>query len=281
MRRVLLVILLLNWLVAAVKGVVAWTTSALSVQADAYHSLLDGASNIVGLVAITLAAAAPDREHPYGHRKHEVLGALVIGVMLALVAVNLIREAWDRVQSGSAPTSDALAVGLMAGTMVVNVFVTIYERRRGNQLNSEVLLADSAHTRADVLATSAVIASLFMTRWPYVDIVVSIAIAGLIAWAAWGIASRGAGVLSDRFVLDPEVVAAAVREVDGVRDCHEVRTRGTADAIFADLRIHVDGQMPLDQAHALSHAVEDHLRRRFVGLRDVVIHLEPHDDDHR
>ena len=85
-RRVLLVILALNWLVAAAKWAVAWASHSLSVQADAYHSLLDGASNIVGLVAITLAAEDPDREHPYGHRKFEVLGALAIGVMLALAA---------------------------------------------------------------------------------------------------------------------------------------------------------------------------------------------------
>jgi divalent metal cation (Fe/Co/Zn/Cd) transporter len=75
-------------------------------------------------------------------------------------------------------------------------------------------------------------------------------------------------------------VKKAALAVEGVRECHEVRTRGTRDAIFADLRIHVDGGMPLAQAHELGHRVEERLKAAFPGLRDVVIHLEPDDPTH-
>src|SRR5262245_62711959 len=95
-KRVLAVILALNLLVAAAKGIVGWISGSLSVTADALHSTLDGASNIVGLIAITLAAAEPDQDHPYGHRKFEVLGALAIGVLLAGAAWNILAEAWQR-----------------------------------------------------------------------------------------------------------------------------------------------------------------------------------------
>lgn len=281
-RRVLLVILVLNWLVAAAKAVVAYFSNALSVQADAYHSFLDGSSNIVGLIAITLAAAAADREHPYGHRKFEVLGAMVIGVFLALAAYDIVRESILRLKSGVVPRPDIYTFSVMAVTIVINLFVTIYERRRGTELNSEVLIADSAHTRTDVGASIAVIAALVFDRFnmPIADVIVSLLIGALIAWAAWGIASRGATVLSDHFVLDPDVVAKAARQVEGVRDCHEVRTRGTADAVFADLRVHVDPKLTLSDAHALGHRVEQELKKAFPGLRDIVVHLEPDDETH-
>jgi divalent metal cation (Fe/Co/Zn/Cd) transporter len=75
-------------------------------------------------------------------------------------------------------------------------------------------------------------------------------------------------------------VARAAREVPGVRDCHAVRTRGTADAVFADLRIHLDPAMPLQEAHELTHQVERRLRERFPNLRDVVVHPEPQTEQH-
>ncbi|HKS16772.1 MAG TPA: cation diffusion facilitator family transporter, partial [Planctomycetota bacterium] len=177
-KRVLAIILALNVVVAAAKGFVGWATGSLSVTADALHSVLDGASNIVGLIAITLAAAEPDQEHPYGHRKFEVLGALGIGVLLAGAAWNILAEAWSRWREPHVISPDWMAFAIMGATMAVNIGVTVYERRRGTELQSEVLLADSAHTRSDVLATAGVIASLVAARYDlrWLDIVVAVAI---------------------------------------------------------------------------------------------------------
>lgn len=280
-RRVLVVILVLNWGVAAGKLAIAWLSNSLSVEADGFHSLLDGASNVVGLVAITVAAADPDREHPYGHRKFEVLGALIIGGFLFAAGWNILHEAWQRIRTAEAVTADWAAFVTMGATLVVNAFVAWYERRRGRELGSEVLLADSAHTRADVFATMGVLASLGFARINllWVDLVVAVGIAGLIFWAAVRVALSGANVLADRAVLDPQHVATAALEIAGVIDCHEVRTRGTRDAIFADLRIHVDPTVTVTEAHRISHAVEARLKERFSGLRDVVVHVEPNEHE--
>lgn len=279
-KRVLAVILVLNILVAAAKGFVGWATGSLSVAADALHSTLDGASNVVGLIAITLAAAEPDSDHPYGHRKFEVLGALGIGVLLAGAAWNILAEAWARWRQPHEITADWSAFVVMSGTMAVNVVVAVYERRRAQALQSEVLLADSAHTKSDVLATAGVIASLILARHaPWLDLAVGVAIAGLIAWAAVRVALSGASVLADRAVLDPAAVKRVVLEVDGVIECHEVRTRGTRDAIFADLRIHLPPDLSLVRAHEIGHLVERRLKEAYPGLRDVVVHVEPHEHD--
>jgi cation diffusion facilitator family transporter len=280
-KRVLGVILVLNLVVAAAKGAVGWATGSLSVGADALHSTLDAASNIVGLIAITLAAAEPDRDHPYGHRKFEVLGALGIGVLLAGAAWNILAEAWDRARSPKPVESDWIAFAVMGGTILINIGVAVYERRRGEQLQSEVLLADSAHTRSDVLATAGVIASLVAARFNlvWVDIAVGVAISGLIAWAAVRVALSGAAVLADRAVLDAEAIRGVVMSVEQVVECHEIRTRGTRDAIFADLRIHLRPDLSLVRAHEIGHRVEARLKEAYPGLRDVVVHVEPHEHD--
>src|SRR5687768_14705638 len=77
--RVLLVTLLLNWLVAAVKIAIGVISGRTAVLADGFHSLLDGANNLVALVAMWQAGQPPDEMHPYGHRKFENLAAMLIG----------------------------------------------------------------------------------------------------------------------------------------------------------------------------------------------------------
>jgi cation diffusion facilitator family transporter len=280
-KRVLILILVLNFLVAGAKAAVGLLTNSLSVSADAFHSLLDGASNIVGLIAITLAAAEPDSDHPYGHRKFEVLGALGIGVLLAGASWNILAETWKRWQDPQAVTPGWSSYAVMSATMAVNVIVAVYERRRGRELQSEVLLADSAHTRSDVLATAGVIGSLIFARAGllWVDLMVAVGIAALIAWAAVRVALSGAAVLADRAVLDPREVQKVALSVEGVKECHEVRTRGTRDAIFADLRIHLPPDLSLTRAHEIGHAVERRLKETYPGLRDVVVHVEPHEHD--
>ncbi len=281
-RKVLLVTLVLNWLVCAAKGAIAVLTQSLSVRADAFHSFLDGSSNIAALVAMAYASRGPDRDHPYGHRKFEIMGAMVIGILLAITAYTIIQEAIERLETHVVPNPTTLAFAVMAATVVVNILVTTYERRRGIALGSELLVADSAHTRADVGASLAVIGSLVCAQYGLwaADIIISLLIAMLVAWAACRVTLGSVRVLSDRVVLDPKQVAEEARKVEGVLDCHEVRTRGTEDAIFADLRIHVSKTTPLGEAHAVAHRVEERLRKRFPGLRDVVIHPEPHEPRH-
>ena len=66
-----------------------------------------------------------------------------------------------------------------------------------------------------------------------------------------------------------------VQSVPEVIGCEKIRTRGSADYAFMDLHLWLDGQTPLESAHATSHVVKDRLMRRFPHLADVVIHIEP------
>jgi len=76
-RRVLFAILVLNLSVVIGKAVAGWIANSLAVMSDALHSSVDSLNNIVGLVIVRMAAAAPDREHPYGHGKFETAGGFL------------------------------------------------------------------------------------------------------------------------------------------------------------------------------------------------------------
>src|SRR5512136_2310902 len=99
-RLVLWVILGLNVAVAAAKYFYGVATASIAMQADGFHSLFDGTSNVVGLIGLAVAIRPPDRDQPYGHAKYETYAAAVIGAMLLLASWKVGSAAWQRLSHG-------------------------------------------------------------------------------------------------------------------------------------------------------------------------------------
>jgi cation diffusion facilitator family transporter len=80
--RVLVHVLVLNLAVALAKIVFGYTSGAISILSDGFHSLTDAASNVAGLIGVHAARQPPDEDHPYGHRKYETVAAAAVTVFL-------------------------------------------------------------------------------------------------------------------------------------------------------------------------------------------------------
>jgi cation diffusion facilitator family transporter len=275
--RVLVRVLLLNVAVAIAKIGLGLVTGAVSILTDGFHSLTDGASNIVALVGVRLASQPPDTEHPYGHRKFETMASVGILLFLLLVLVQVLWAAFERFASPVAPEINVFSFAVMGATFMVNLAVVVYERRAGRRLASEVLIADSHHTQSDLFTSMTVIAALVGVQlgMPILDPVAAIVVAGFIGHACWEIFQDTSRILSDRIVVNAYDIRAIVREVPEVLGCHQIRSRGSADHVFLDLHIWMDPAMRLDQAHRLSHVVKDRIMARFPQIKDAVIHIEP------
>ncbi len=275
--RVLVTVLLLNAVVALAKIGYGAYSGAVSILSDGFHSLTDTASNVAGLIGIRIAQRPPDTTHPYGHRKFETLASGAIFVFLAIVLVQLVRTALDRLAGGAAPHIGTAAFVVMAVTLAVNLFVVWYESRAARRLSSELLMADSAHTLSDVYTSVAVIAALIGVKlgYPILDPLAALLVAVFIGHAGYRIAKETSNVLADHAVLGEADIQRVVLSVPEVTGCHEIRTRGTADHIFLDCHVWFPADMRLDDAHRLSHVVKDRLMATFPALKDVVIHIEP------
>jgi cation diffusion facilitator family transporter len=270
-------VLVLNLVVAAAKIVLGYTTGAVSILSDGFHSLTDSASNVVALVGVSVARRPPDENHPYGHRKYETMASVGILLFLIVVLVQVVTSAADRLMNGGTPRVFPEGMGVMALTLLTNIFVVRYELREGRRLNSEVLNADAMHTRSDVLTSAAVLGALIGVwfGFPLLDPLAALLVAGFIGHAGWQIAKDASRILSDEIVIAEEDVIEVVRTVPEVIGCEKIRTRGSADHAFMDLHVWLDRQTPLQDAHATSHVVKDKLMARFPQLVDVVIHIEP------
>jgi cation diffusion facilitator family transporter len=275
--RVLYRVLVLNLAVAAAKIALGYATGAVSILSDGFHSLTDSASNVVALIGISVARRPPDADHPYGHRKYETFASLGILVFLVVVLVQVMGAAYSRLVTGGTPRVFPEGIGLMTVTLVVNILVVAYEEREARRLRSEVLSADAKHTKSDVLTSVAVLGALIGVWWgyPLLDPLAAVVVAVFIGRAGWEIAQQASRILGDEIVIAEADVREVVGGVPAVLGCHHIRTRGSADHVFMDLHVWLDGQTSLEAAHATSHVVKDLLMRRFPHVADVVIHIEP------
>jgi cation diffusion facilitator family transporter len=275
--RVLRRVLLLNLAVAAAKLVFGYSTGSVSIVSDGFHSLTDTASNVLGLVAVRASRKPPDEDHPYGHRKYETLAAAGIFVFLLLVVVEVVQTAIERLRSGHTPDVSIASFVVMLATLAVNLAVVRYEAGSGRRLGSELLMADAAHTRSDVLTSCAVILSLVAVAlgFPALDAVGALVVAVFIARTGYQIGLETSGILADRVVLGEEDIRRVVMSVPDVVGCHRIRTRGSYDHTFLDLHVWFPARMPLDDAHRLSHVVKDRLMESFPQIADAIIHIEP------
>ena len=276
--RVLLQVLFLNLVVAVAKIIFGYLTGAISVLSDGFHSLTDTASNVVGLVGVRAAKEPPDADHPYGHRKYETVAAGLVTLFLILVLIEVLRNAINHLFGrASAAEIPLMSFVVMLGTVGINMFVVNYESRAAERLGSEILMADATQTRGDVWTSVTVIAALIGARagLPILDPIAALVVAGFIGHAGFQIARTTTRILSDRVVIAESDIEEVVRSVPGVLGCHQIRTRGTTDHVFLDLHVWLPPQMPLTEAHDLSHVVKDRLIARYPQIADAIIHIEP------
>jgi cation diffusion facilitator family transporter len=276
-RRILIYILILNWGVAAAKLLYGLLIRSASMTADGFHSFSDGSSNIMGLFGVWLASRPLDESHPYGHKKFETLTSIGISVLLFLVCFNVVRQGVLRFLHPVIPEVNLSGFLVMGATMAINLSVMTYETKKGRALKSDILISDALHTRADLLTSSSVVVTFIGIRlgYPIFDPIATLVIAGFIAYAALGILRESSRVLSDGVAIQIDEIRRVVVSIKGVKECHQIRSRGRTDDIHIDLHVLVDPEMHVHRAHHLSYAIENKIKRDFPGVTDVVVHLEP------
>ncbi len=276
-RRVFVGLLVANLAVVAAKSFVGLRAGSLAILGSALDSSVDALNNALALIVVRVAAKEPDEDHPYGHGKFETLGALAIVGFLAITCFELIRGAVNELLQGAHPvgvTDSQLAVLVL--TLGVNVLIAWYENRRGRELKSELLVADAAHTRADVLITVGVLAGVLFARqgWWWIDPVVAIAVALVIVLVAYRILVRTVPVLVDQRALPTGEIRQTAETVPGVKSAYGIRSRGPSDLRYAEVTIAVDPKADVAQAHAIADQVEERLKQN-LQLHEVTVHVEP------
>jgi cation diffusion facilitator family transporter len=277
-RRVLMLMLGISLILVVAKTTAGVLSGSLAVLGGAFDSALDVLTTVVAITLARVAGQEPDEQHPYGHEKFEALGALAMVAFLSITVYELVRTAIGRIAGGGGEWVDtSLGVWVMGGSLVIGIAASEYERRRGQALASELLLADAAHLRADVFVTLAVLVGLLLTRagWRTGDAWTTLLVAVLIIRTGLHILRDTIPVLVDEAAVEAAEIRRMAEAMDGVDAAYDVRSRGRREgARFAELTIAVKSGLDIEEAHEIADLVEGEVRQR-LGARRVVVHVEP------
>ncbi|MEM3737696.1 MAG: cation diffusion facilitator family transporter [Candidatus Bathyarchaeia archaeon] len=279
-KRTLVLALAGNITSAAIKFTFGISAGSIALISDAFHSLFDSFSSVIGIYGNSLSQKPPDFDHPYGHQKFEYATALVITTMMAVAGFNIISQAIERVLLGIVPNITSLSFAAVIVSLAISLIVSTYERMVGKETSSHILKADSFHTLTDVFASIVVIASFVGTALGiyYADSAAAIIICSIMIYVAVSLFRSSTKMLVD-FGVSREVLTR-IRNVtgsvcgEGVH-CHSLRGRVVGDKIFIDMHITVKGDTSVEDAHKVTEILEKRLKDEVNGVEEVLVHVEP------
>lgn len=276
---VLWVTLFLNILVSSIKIIVGLLTGIGSILADGYHSLADASSNIIGLFTMKIAQKPIDQDHAYGHQRYETLATLFIVALLTYLGIEVIFKSIESFQNPTFNRPETLTLVLMLFTFGVNIFVATYENIAGKKLKSTLLIADSKHTLSDIYISAGVLINLILITFfnapLWLDAATSLLVALIIFKTAYGIFKESSHELTDAIAIDPQLITDIVLKNPRAYSIHKIRSRKSGSQVFIDFHVKSDPNMPLVDAHNLSHDLENELRSALGEDLGVIVHVEP------
>jgi ferrous-iron efflux pump FieF len=254
-------------------------TGSVAVLGTLIDSGLDAIASIVTFLSVRQAAQPPDRAHRYGHGKAEAIGALIQAGFVLASAFFLANEAIRRLLLPQPVTQGGLAVTVLLFAILLTTGLIGFQRLVVRRTGSIAISADSLHYRADLFTNLAVILAMILveaTGWPMVDPLFGLGIVGLLLYIATGVGRRALDMLMDREL--PAESRARIRRLalghPRAHDVHDLRTRQAGSDIFIEMHLELDGDLDLEQAHAITHEVEARIRAAFPEA-DILVHQEP------
>jgi cation diffusion facilitator family transporter len=272
--------ILSNSLLVAVKLAVGLAMGSVSVISEGIHSAVDLLAALIAFFSIRAAVKPADEEHEFGHGKIENISGSIEALLIFLAAGLIIYQAIKKITVGTPVERLDLGIGLMAGSAVINFFVSRRLHKIADSTDSVALEADAWHLTTDVYTSLGVFVGLVIVRLTHLtvlDPIIAIGVALLIIRAAWNITRKSMGGLVDVRLpqAEEDIIAASITEHLGqITGFHELRTRKSGSQRYIDLHLVLPKSVTLEDAHKLCDHLESDIKSKLSnGL--VTIHCEP------
>jgi cation diffusion facilitator family transporter len=273
--------IVINIALTAVRVMAGLLSGSTAVLADAANSGTDILATLVVLGGTRIAAKPPDPDHPYGHEKAEPVAAKLVGILVTFTGVVAAVGSWRALGAGAEQRVGLMAAVVAGGAIFVKAGLSRYLMGIARRFNNQALAADAANQRTDVLASGAALIGALGGRFgvPLLDPAMGLLVAGLILRMGIGLYWRSLNELMDP-APDPETMAhleRATASVAGVLSVDEVKARVFGSGIYVDCKVCVDGQMTVEQGHAIAGRVRAKVKAAIGSVRDVLVHINPCD----
>lgn len=284
-RRITVISITINIILFILQFVLGVIGHSQAVIADAIHTLSDFSTDIVVLIGVVFWAKLPDEDHPYGHRRIETMVTTIIGVVLVTVALGIGYRALRTLGEEDIAQPQFIACIGSLITIMLKEGMYHWAVAVGRRQKSSALIASAWHHRSDALSSIPVVVAVgvaaFYPKWAFIDHVGALVVSIFILYASGGILRSTILEILETGVSKKQQkkIQMIALSVDGVKSAHALRTRRVGPGWYADLHIQVDPSMSVKCGHEISEIVQQALLKKGEDIVDVVVHLEPFEEN--
>ncbi len=270
--------IVLNLFLFAGKLFVGIATGAISAVADAFNNLTDAASSVITLLGFRLAGQKPDSDHPFGHGRFEYISGLIVSLLILLVGFELGKSSFSKILEPELVTFSLISAIILIISVLIKLYMAFYNRSVGKKIDSTAMIATSADSLCDAVATSAVLACMLISYFTdlQIDAYCGLAVSAFILFSGFRSAKETISPLlgqppTEELVSDIERIVKSFPIICGIHDLvvHDYGPGRLMVSLHAEVPVGGD----LLEIHDVIDNAEKKLNEE-LGC-EAVIHMDP------
>lgn len=267
-----------NLILSALKFAVGTLTHSVSITADATNNISDAGSSIITLVGFRLSGKPADEDHPYGHARMEYIAGLVVSFLIIHIGIDILTSSVEKIFSPEKSTFSLAAVIVLAVSILVKIWMAIFNRTLGKKIASTALEATSQDSRNDAISTAAVLLAAVISYFTNIDLdgYMGVAVAVFILIS---------GIKLVKETMDPllgqapskemfETIEQKILTYENVLGVHDLMVHSYGpDSYFASAHIEMDAKLNVLYCHDIMDTIERDFKNE-MNIH-IVVHLDP------
>lgn len=256
-------------------------SGSYALVSEGAHTLSDVATSIIAYIGFKIGQKPADNEHPLGHGRAEAISGLIIVLFLAMVAYEIMSGAIVKLINPSQITTPDVYAALMAiFGIFINLIISNYIIKIGEEIKSPAIVADGKHQKTDIFSSVAVLVGVVASNmgFPQLDPLVGLIIGFLILKTAYEIGKENLDhimgkIPSDEFINQIKTVAD--NSSPYAQNAHNIKVDYLGSYATVTLHVELDGNMTLEQSHEIVHVVQDNIIKKIPEVKYVMVHACP------
>ena len=267
-----------NLLLFTIKILAGLLTGAISIVADAFNNLSDAGSSIVTLIGFRMAGKPADHDHPFGHGRIEYIAGLIVSALILLMGFELLKSSVEKILNPTSLESSNISILILIVSVCIKLWMGFFNRKIGKKLNASAMIATSADSFNDCVATTAVLIGFLVFKFANINLdgYMGVAVALFVMWAGYNTAKDTIepllGLAPDpEFVLNVKNCVLERKEILGIHDMH-VHDYGPG-RVYVSMHAEIPSDMDVLKAHDIIDSAEEEVSSKFKC--EVSIHMDP------
>ncbi len=267
-----------NLLLSVMKLIIGTVSNSVSITADATNNISDAGTSIVTLVGFKLSGKPADKDHPYGHARIEYISSLIISFIILLIGCSIFKESVVKIFKPEESLFSLATVIVLVLSILVKLWLAVFNKYLGKQIDSKALEATAIDSRNDVLTTTGVLIASVISHFTgfnldgYMGVIVSIFIfiSGISLVKETLNPLLGQPPTKEMF----EAIEKKMLSYDNVLGVHDLMVHNYGpNTYFASAHIEMDAKIDVLVCHDIMDQIERDFKRE-LNIH-LVVHLDP------